>query len=299
LGEGLLSNLKNDQFFEELFNVKMHNEWINKEYELKEFLCKAVEEHYNEMDLSIGQAKEAQKYINRYFEKKGDSNFAYAWYQYGDKSILFIATSTEVQDYLAQSGDLRKFFEYFYEEEQVKFCVQRDNKGYFPIHRLNEDLEKVDYSRYSYYSDNEINMRKTCAERTIFETIVTRIFNPDFDRNDVPIEGNIKLYTRKDPCFKCYALMDYIKEQYKEKVTLKVYYNKWFSDEVEWDVLLEKQLERFHGMPEEDKAYTLINRALFSDYQTSGRVKLEELPRYIKLYKNGSLDKYLRETDNF
>ncbi|RDY70856.1 hypothetical protein DXT76_10755 [Halobacillus trueperi] len=120
-----------------------------------------------------------------------------------------------------------------------KIILVTITKDYFPLERLNEDLEFKRVSEESKNSSYE-EKKKTCCERKIMEYIACNYRNKiagnlvkkhSYDKSDAQLEaeknkleGDIRIYTILEPCIFCYRLLTDLKK--KEKLNIKVNYEK-------------------------------------------------------------------------
>lgn len=291
----------NDQLFMKLFTVRNPKDWDSNKKELKNFILDILDREYNQIFWSLVKSldeneikeeeekKEAiKKYIIGFFEgKKETNNFAYAWYrsQSQNQSVLFIATSIEMKDNLESRYDLSPMFDYFDTHYDIKFCVQRYATEFLPLNRLDENLEFFNYREFISAKDSDINMRRTCSERVIFDNLIWHFYRPR-QLYEKPVirttdDLEIKLYTEKEPCLQCYSMMISLKNEYKNNLSLKVYYKYWLNEDMKLLARFNRQVEIFPEVPSEKALKSMASR----QRQRGTIYEYERMPQYIEREK--------------
>lgn len=301
-----MSNIinNNEQFFEQIFSVDYQKNWDSHQLALEEYLLNVVEKEFDtifnedvlrkEKELEENQKLKvkSRKYVESFFKT---SNLAYAWYRSEGKSFLFLAASVEMKDNLGERWDIDPLFRHLRNKHNIILCVQRYVFEILPFHRLNEDLEFFDSKGFILVSDKQANMYRTCSERVIFENIIWSFHHPKDPCEGPYIKENeeldIKLYTVKEPCLYCYAMMKQLKEDYRHNLKLKVYYRYWFNEDMETDVYIDKYSQIFPEVPSDD-AFALMFKKL---KQRGTYYEYERMARYIEKDKENKQKMLLRK----
>ncbi len=282
---------KNEQFFKKIFSVKHQEDWDLHQVHLKDYILNVVEKEFDtifneavlrkEEELEENQKLKvkAKKYIEGFFNT---SNFAYAWYRSESKSFLFLAASIEMKDNLGERWDIDPLLNHLQYKHNIILCVQRYVFEILPFLRLNEDLEFLDFRGYTLVSDDQANMYRTCSERVIFENIIWHFHHPKAPYEDPDFKAiedlDIKLYTFKEPCLHCYAMMKQLKEEYIKNLKLKVFYRYWLNEDMKTEVYFNRLMEIFPVLPSDD-AFKLMFKKL---RQRGTYYEFERMARYIE-----------------